>query len=68
MPWWATRIPALCAGRIRGYSNSENSKPFSLSEQPLIAFAKLSYENWRSEILAPSSALKQSKLRKGAEQ
>ena len=43
MVWEARRIPALCASRIRGYSNRENNKLFSLSKQPLTAFAKLSY-------------------------
>ena len=36
MPWGATRIPVLRAGRIRGYSNSENidkavvERPYSI--------------------------------------
>ena len=44
MAWEARRIPALRAGRIRGYSNRENNELFSLSKRQLTAFAKLSYE------------------------
>ena len=42
MPWCATRIPALRAGRIRGYSNSENidktvvGRPYSIRNSPLL--------------------------------
>ena len=43
MAWEARRIPALRASTIRGYSDRENNKLFSLSKQPLTAFAKLSY-------------------------